>query len=107
MESHNKEEEKCPINYTLSVVGGKWKWAILFFISKNKGIRYGQLKTALPPIAHKTLSQQLKELESAEIIHREQYNVIPPRVEYSLTKKGTTLIPILELMYQWGEKNMM
>jgi DNA-binding HxlR family transcriptional regulator len=64
------------------------------------------LKEYLPPIAHKTLSQQLKELESSEIIHREQYNVMPPKVEYSLTDRGKTLVPILELMSRWGEKNM-
>jgi len=58
----------------------------------------------LPSIAHKTLSQQLKELESSELIHRKQYNQVPPKVKYSLTDKGKTLIPILELMSQWENK---
>lgn len=103
---NNKNEElDCPISYTLSVLGGKWKWAILFLIFRDGVIRYGKLKDYLPSIAHKTLSQQLKELENSGMIHREQYIQVPPKVEYSLTKKGETLIPILQLMSQWGEKN--
>ncbi len=103
---NNKNEElDCPISYTLSVLGGKWKWAILFLIFRDRVIRYSKLKDYLPSIAHKTLSQQLKELENSGMIHREQYIQVPPKVEYSLTKKGETLIPILQLMSQWGEKN--
>ena len=102
MNHNDKEGLNCPINYTLSVLGGKWKWAILWLIFKESVIRYGNLKNSLPSIAHKTLSQQLKELESSNLIHREQYNQVPPKVEYSLTDKGKTLIPILELMSQWG-----
>lgn len=98
-------EKDCPMLYTLSIVGGKWKWVILFIISEQKIIRYGELKSKLPSIAHKTLSQQLKELESCDIVHREQYNQVPPKVEYSLTAKGKTLIPILGLMSQWGIEN--
>lgn len=95
----------CPVSYTLSIVGGKWKWIIVSLISKNEVIRYGKLKDSLPKIAHKTLSLQLKELEEDGIIYREQYNQVPPKVEYSLTKKGKTLVPILDLMSQWGEEN--
>lgn len=98
-------QSSCPITYTLSIVGGKWKWAILFIISRDEVIRYSKLKESLPFIAHKTLSQQLKELVDSGIIHREQYDQIPPKVEYSLTEKGETLIPILKLMSQWGEEN--
>ncbi|UUZ84279.1 helix-turn-helix transcriptional regulator [Paenibacillus sp. P26] len=100
------ERGKCPIYYTLEIVGGKWKWAILFKLAMDGVIRYGKLKEFLPPIAHKTLSQQLKELESSGIIHREQYNVMPPKVEYSLTEKGKTLIPMLEMMAKWGREHM-
>ncbi len=106
MARENKEVINCPVNYTLSIIGGKWKWAILWQISRQEVIRYGKLKDNLQSIAHKTLSQQLKELENSELIHREQYNQIPPRVEYSLTEKGKTLIPILEQMSQWGKINM-
>lgn len=101
-----KEGIKCPLNYTLSILGGKWKWAILWQISREEVIRYGNLKENLQAIAHKTLSQQLKELENNGLVHRKQYNQIPPKVEYSLTEKGKTLMPILELMAQWGKINM-
>lgn len=104
MKHDEKDGLNCPINYTLSILGGKWKWAILWLICSNGEIRYGRLKEKLPSIAHKTLSQQLKELEINDLIHREQYNQVPPKVEYTLTDKGKTLIPILELMSQWGNK---
>lgn len=105
----NKNEHiiNCPLNYTLSIVGYKWKWAILWLIFKNEIIRYGKLKEGLQPIAHKTLSLELKELEEGELIHRKQYNQIPPKVEYSLTEKGKDLIPVLMLMSKWGEKYML
>lgn len=105
MEHNESEGLNCPINYTLSILGGKWKWAILWLISSKAVIRYGGLKENLPSIADKTLSQQLKELENYNLIHREQYNQVPPRVEYTLTDKGKTLIPILELMSEWGRNN--
>ncbi|WP_281282573.1 winged helix-turn-helix transcriptional regulator [Paenibacillus piri] len=78
--------------------------AILFLIEKEEVVRYGKIKEFLPPIAHKTLNQQLKELEGDGIIHREQYNVMPPKVEYTLTEKGKSLVPMLDFMFQWGEK---
>ena len=62
------------------------------------------MKDTLQPVAHKTLSHQLKELTNSDIIHRKQYNQIPPKVKYSLTEKGKTHIPILNSMYQWGEQ---
>lgn len=92
----------CPITYTLSIVGGKWKWLILFKLFQHELLRYGELKRQIPAITHKMLSQQLKELEAEALIHREEYHQIPPKVEYSLTDKGQTLIPILQLMSQWG-----
>jgi len=95
----------CSVTYTLSVVGGKWKWLMLFKLFKHGVLRYGELKNTMPTITHKMLSQQLKELEAAELIFRKQYNQIPPKVEYSLTEKGETLIPILQLMSKWGEDN--
>jgi len=105
MQKWSPSECKCSISYTLSVVGGKWKWLILYKLSQNGIQRYGELKRTIPLITHKMLSQQLKELESEELIYRNEYHQIPPKVEYSLTEKGTTLIPILELMSLWGVKN--
>ncbi|MDD1723647.1 MAG: helix-turn-helix transcriptional regulator [Methanospirillum sp.] len=68
--------------------------------------RYGQLKKRLPTISDKILSQQLRALESEDLIHREEYPEIPPRVEYSLTEKGKSLVPILEQMAAWGSEHV-
>lgn len=106
MNDFDNKYGKCPMYYTMSAVEGKWKWIILWEIYQAKIIRYNKLREKLQPIAHKTLSKQLKELETSRLIHREQYNEVPPKVEYSLTTEGQTLIPILELMYQWGSKHM-
>lgn len=105
MNSFESKYGSCGMYYTMSVVEGKWKWIILWKIYKAGVIRYNKLKDSLHPIAHKTLSKQLKELEANHLIHREQYNVIPPKVEYSLTEEGKTLIPILTLMSQWGNEH--
>ncbi len=105
MTKWSKNECDCSIVYTLSIVGGKWKWLILYKLSESGVLRYGELKKKVPAITHKMLSQQLKELEAELLIHREEYHQIPPKVEYSLTKKGGTLLPILDGMSQWGDAN--
>ncbi len=96
----------CPIEYTLNIIGGKWKLIILYHLMIDKVKRYGQLKRCINGITHKMLSMQLKELESEGIILRKEYPQIPPKVEYSLTKKGATLLPILGMMYDWGKSNI-
>ena len=95
----------CAITYTLSIFESKWKWLIIDVLSEEGTIRYGELKRCLPDITHKMLSQQLKGLEKMNLIVRKVYHQIPPKVEYSLTKKGTTLLPIIDLMCKWGLKN--
>jgi DNA-binding HxlR family transcriptional regulator len=95
----------CAITYTISIFEGKWKWLIIWVLSEEGTIRYGQLKRFLPGITHKMLSQQLKDLEKLELINRKAYSQIPPKVEYSLTKKGFTLMPIIDQMCEWGFKN--
>lgn len=96
---------KCSIEYTLSVIGGKWKSVILWHLGVEGTYRYNELRRIMPGITHKMLSQQLKELEEEGLINRKQYNEIPPKVEYSLSEKGHTIIPILEAMHRWGEAN--
>lgn len=96
---------KCSVSYTLSIVGGKWKWLILYKLWHNGVLRYGELKNTIPKITHKMLSQELKELEAEELLLRHEYHQVPPKVEYSLTEKGNTLIPILQLMAKWGDEN--
>lgn len=105
MAKWSKEECNCAIIYTLSVVGGKWKWLIMYKLSENGVLRYGELKRVLPLITHKMLSQQLKELGAEQLVYRQEYQQIPPKVEYSLTDKGKTLLPIMDLMSQWGSEN--
>lgn len=95
----------CAITYALSIFESKWKWLIIYALSEEGTIRYGELKSCLPDITHKMLSQQLKALEKMNLVLRKAYHQIPPKVEYSLTKKGTTLLPIIDLLCEWGYKN--
>ena len=101
----NPDECDCSVAYTLAIVGGKWKWLIIYKLWNNGIQRYGELKKNIPHIKHKMLSQQLKELELEKLISRNEYHQIPPKVEYALTEKGVSLIPILQLMSQWGDDN--
>lgn len=80
---------------------GKWKLRILFFLGFHKVLRYGELKKLLTPITHKMLSMQLKELERDGIIIRTEYPQVPPKVEYSISEKGKSLMPIFEEMAKW------
>lgn len=106
MEIKNDKKYNCPIEITLSVIGGKWKTIILWHLSNHEILRYGELKKSLNGITHKMLSKQLKELESDGLINRKEYQQIPPKVEYSLTKRGQTMIPLLNTMCQWAHDNM-
>ncbi|WP_079478287.1 winged helix-turn-helix transcriptional regulator [Halobacillus salinus] len=96
---------KCSIEYTLKKIGGKWKTVILWHLGVEGTHRYNELRRLLPGVAHKVLSQQLKELEEDGFINRKQYDEIPPKVEYSMTAKGKTLLPILQEMHKWGSEH--
>jgi DNA-binding HxlR family transcriptional regulator len=96
----------CEKELTLSIIGGKWKMIIIWYLGKEGTKRFSELKALLPNITQKMLTNQLRELESDDIIHREVYPVVPPKVEYSLTANGVSLIPILESMYSWGKGYM-
>ncbi len=88
--------------YTLSLISGKYKMTILFCISKYGVIRFNELRRCIGTITFKTLSLSLKELEADQLIHREEYPQIPPKVEYSLTDRGRSIMPILDSMCDWG-----
>lgn len=94
-----------PFGYTLSIIGGKWKMIILYFLSNHKVVRYNELKRLIGTITYKTLSAQLKELESDGLVIRNEYPQIPPKVEYSLSAKGASLIPIMNAMCHWGREH--
>ncbi|MTH55449.1 HxlR family transcriptional regulator [Bacillus mangrovi] len=96
----------CEKELTLSVIGGKWKMLILWHLGKEGTKRFGELKALMPGITQRMLVNQLRELEEDRIVHREVYPVVPPKVEYSLTEQGETLMPILEAMYDWGKNYM-
>lgn len=89
----------------MNKIAGKWKLVILWHIYDQEVIRYGELQRLLDKISHKMLSNQLKELLADGIIHKEVYKEIPPKVEYSLTDFGKTLIPIMDLLFAWGQEN--
>lgn len=90
-----------PVEYALKKIGGKWKMPILWRLREQKK-RYGELKSSLEGITHKMLSAQLKELERDGLISRHVFEVVPPRVEYELTRFGKTSIPVIENLRQWG-----
>jgi DNA-binding HxlR family transcriptional regulator len=94
----------CPVTTTLSVIGGKWKPIILYTLYSETR-RFSAIKRLIPTISQKMLTQQLRELEADGIVHRQVYPVVPPKVEYSLTDYGRTLMPILDAMVAWGEKH--
>ncbi|MEH7418566.1 winged helix-turn-helix transcriptional regulator [Neobacillus drentensis] len=96
----------CEKELTLSVIGGKWKMLILWHLGKEGTKRFGELKSLMPGITQRMLVNQLRELEEDLIVHREVYPVVPPKVEYSLTEHGRSLMPILEAMYDWGKDYM-
>ena len=98
--------QPSPFEYTLSLIGGKWKMMIMFRLSYNGTMRYGVLKKEINGITHKMLSSQLKELEKDELIIRKEYHQIPPKVEYSLSEKGLSLMPVLNAMCDWGKPHV-
>jgi len=103
IKTHGPEE--CPITATIDVIGGKWKPPLIWILLKGP-MRFGELGKMMPDIALKVLSRQLKELEAEGIVIRKAYPEVPPRVEYSLSKKGESLRDIMELMSEWSRKNI-
>lgn len=101
----DKIKVTCEIEITLLAIGGKWKPLILYYLIEEGTKRFGEIKSYINNISQKTLTNQLRELERDNLITRKVYAVVPPKVEYTVTKKGISLMPILELMCEWGEKN--
>jgi len=97
-----KKAVGCPVETTLRVIEGRWKVMILHFLLPGTK-RFNELHRLLKGVSHRTLAQQLRELERDGILRRKVYPQIPPKVEYSLTKLGSSLEPILLAMHEWGE----
>ena len=93
--------EVCPVAATLDLIGGKYKALILWYLSDGRR-RFSELRKMIANATPKMLTQQLRELEAQHLIHREVFPVVPPKVEYSLTETGRSLMPILTAMRDWG-----
>ncbi|MSP10919.1 MAG: transcriptional regulator [Pelagibacteraceae bacterium] len=96
---------KCPAESGTYFFGGKWKIRILFTLFNKKKVRFGVLKKVLSPVTQQMLSKQLKQLTSDGLINRKVIQIMPPKVEYSLTSFGNSLIPILISLSNWNDKN--
>jgi len=95
---------KTGFNYTMSQISGRYKLTVLYAIYRHEIIRFNELQRYLNILSHKTLSNTLKDLEKDDLIIRKEYPQIPPKVEYSLSSKGQSFIPILYAMCDWGEQ---
>ncbi|MCX7920786.1 MAG: helix-turn-helix transcriptional regulator [Clostridia bacterium] len=98
-----KNEYSCSLELVLDIIGGRWKVLILWHLNQGT-MRFGELKKVLSGITQKMLTQQLRELEQAQIIERKVYAQVPPKVEYSSTQYGKSLQPILHMMCDWGNE---
>ena len=103
MFTKNGKTYSCPVEATLDVIGGKWKPIILWML-RNRVMRFSELQKVIPEVNSKTLTKQLRELEKDGIILRTMYPEIPPRVEYSITEFGRSLVPIVQALCSWGAK---
>ena len=97
--------EDTGYSYTLSLIAGKYKPIVLYCLMEYEPVRFNEMRRYVGSIADKTLSQTLKELESDGLIHREMFPEIPPKVEYTLTDRGHSLVKVLDRLCTWGEEN--
>lgn len=101
----NANFEDTGFSYTLSLISGRYKMIILYCLMEYEPVRFNEMKRYIKTISDKTLSNALKELERDKLIHREEFPQIPPKVEYSLTKRGKSLMKVLDMLCVWGENN--
>lgn len=99
---YKNTEYQCSMELTLDLIGGKWKALILWHL-QAKILRFSELRRTLPKITQKMLTQQLRELEGSGLVSRVVYTQVPPKVEYSLTAAGRSLLPVLEQLCAWGQ----
>lgn len=99
-------EVSCEMEITIKVIGGKWKPLILHYLTDGEPRRYNEILRFLESANKRTLTNQLRELEEDAVISRKVFATVPPQVQYALTEHGKTLIPILEMMCQWGCDNI-
>lgn len=97
-----EKDIRCPLEYGLDIFGGKWKSRVICVLAEKKTLRYSALRKEMSNITDAVLASTLKELMADSIIERIQFNEIPPRVEYSLTEKGISVVPILQSICRWS-----
>lgn len=98
--------QSCGVDYAFKRIGGKYKGRILWHLHSKMVLRYGELSRTLPDITTKMLTQTLRELEDDKLICRKMYPEVPPKVEYSLSETGKELIPFIEHLHNWGNKQL-
>ena len=101
----NSRLEETGFNYTISLIQGKYKMFILYTLMEFGVVRFNEMQKYIGTITYKTLSSTLKQLEADGLIKRKEYAQIPPKVEYSLSDRGKSLMPILDQMCEWGDQN--
>jgi len=101
----NFNPHNCPVTHCLNLIGGKWKILIIYGVSK-KCNRFSLLQRAIPLISKQTLVNQLRELEEDNIVERVAYTEVPPRVEYKITEYGQSLMPVINVLQDWGLKDL-
>jgi DNA-binding HxlR family transcriptional regulator len=99
------KDTKCPAEYTLAMIGGRWKIPLIFHLQAGAR-RFSELSRALKGVSQKVLTQQLREMERDGLVTRRVYAQVPPRVEYSLTELGMSLRPVVDAMCRWGEAHV-
>lgn len=97
---------RCPIRNVLSRVGDKWSMLVLFTLENNENIRFKELQRNIPDISQKMLTLTLRTLEGDGLVARKAYSEVPPRVEYALTEKGKSLLPLINNLIDWASNNM-
>jgi DNA-binding HxlR family transcriptional regulator len=100
---YKENVKSCPVALTLGILGGKWKLVVLHNLIRGTK-RFGELETNIPEITPRMLIKVLKELEEQKIVYRKVYPTVPPKVEYSITEFGKTLLPLLKEISKWGER---
>lgn len=106
MAKKNIEGPICAVDFAFRRIGGKYKGRILWYLHQYKVLRYGELRRAIKDITTKMLTQTLRELEEDGLVHREVFQSMPPRVEYSLTASSKLLIPFIDHLREWGDQQM-
>jgi len=102
---NEQQLNRCPVSFTLSIIGGRWKAAIIWKLSEGP-LRFGQLRTAVGKVSDRMLAKQLGEMQEDGLVMRRAYAEVPPRVEYALTEKGKSLEPVLQSVLKWGLEHM-